>query len=196
MFGFYKKSSHKFLLMDVQSFIDKHFVDESKPDAPRKSAMMGASPEREAMMRSLYEAKHAVKHSESAYILSAPSAAKLEDLMHNLDEPFSATLLRLIDASGKKDSEIYNKANIDRRLFSKIRSNANYTPSKSTVLAFAVALELSLAQTTDLLSRAGFALSRSRKFDVIVEYFISKKKYDIFVINEVLFSYDQSLLGG
>jgi len=128
--------------------------------------------------------------------ISAPVVTSLDDLVGNLDEPFSATLLRLIDATGRKDSEVYNRANIDRRLFSKIRGNANYAPSKPTVLAFAVALELNLYQTEDLLERAGFALSHSRKFDVIVEYFIQSRKYDIFEINEVLFSYDQPLLGG
>ena len=120
----------------------------------------------------------------------------LDDIVGKLDEPFTETLLRLIDSTGKKDSEVYRRANIDRRLFSKIRSNSNYAPSKPTVLAFAVALELNLSQTSDLLERAGFALSHSRKFDVIVEYFITSRKYDIFKINEVLFSYDQPLLGG
>jgi hypothetical protein len=126
---------------------------------------------------------------------AAPSS--LDDLIGNLNEPFSATLLRLIDAKGfKKDSEVYARANIDRRLFSKIRSNEHYAPSKPTVLAFAVALRLSLGETEDLLERAGFALSHSRKFDVIVEYFITSGKYDIFEINNVLFEYDQPLLGG
>jgi len=128
--------------------------------------------------------------------MKVPAAMGLDDIVGGLDEPFSAALLRLIDAAGKKDSEIYRRANIDRRLFSKIRNNTQYAPSKPTVLAFAVALELSLEQTEDLLERAGFALSRSRKFDVIVEYFIRSRKYDIFMINEVLFSYDQPLLGG
>jgi len=127
---------------------------------------------------------------------AASVGAGLDDLVGNLDEPFSATLLRFIDATGRKDSDVYNSANIDRRLFSKIRNNAHYAPSKPTVLAFAVALELSLDQTEDLLERAGFALSHSRKFDVIVEYFIQSCKYDIFEINEVLFNYDQPLLGG
>jgi hypothetical protein len=120
----------------------------------------------------------------------------LDGIVGKLDEPFTATLLRLVDASGKRDSEVYRRANIDRRLFSKIRSNGQYAPSKPTVLAFAVALELSLEQTEDLLGRAGFALSQSLKFDVIVKYFISIRKYDIFEINEVLFNFDQPLLGG
>jgi len=124
------------------------------------------------------------------------SAASLEDLVGKLDEPFSATLLRLIDATGEKDSDIYHRANIDRKLFSKIRTNSNYMPSKATVLAFAVALELTLEQTADLLRRAGFALSHSHKFDVIVEYFIANRKFNIFDINEVLFYHDQPLLGG
>ena len=120
----------------------------------------------------------------------------LAELVGNLDEPFTATLLRLIDAKGMKDSQVYHRANLDRRLFSKIRSNMDYSPSKGTVIALAVSLELTLPQTADLLARAGFALSKSRVFDVIVEYFISNSKYDIFEINEVLFSYDQPLLGG
>ena len=120
----------------------------------------------------------------------------LDDIVNQLDDSFTATLLRLIDASGKTDVEVYKRANIDRKLFSKIRSNIAYAPSKPTVLAFAVALELSLEQTADLLNRAGFALSHSRKFDVIVEYFITQGRHNVHEINEVLFSYDQILLGG
>ncbi len=123
------------------------------------------------------------------------AAAPLDDLVAHLDEPFSDTLLKLIDAKGKTDAQVYKKANIDRKLFSKIRSVKGYTPRQSTILALAIALELSLPETEDLLERAGYALSHASKFDVIVEYFIINGKYNIFDINEVLFQYDQPLLG-
>jgi len=120
----------------------------------------------------------------------------LDDVVGRLDEPFSSTLLRLIDAKGKTDVDIYKRANLDRKLFSKIRAGRGYMPSKKTAVALAVALELSLFETRDLLERAGFALSRSVMFDVIVEYFITSQKYDIYEINNVLFEYDQPILGG
>jgi O-acetyl-ADP-ribose deacetylase (regulator of RNase III) len=182
------------LLGAVNSYISEHYVEEHHKfrrerfpvDELSSFSVTGISE------RSMPMAAESVR----APMRPKPHAERLQDIVGNLDEPFSATLLRLIDATGRKDAEIYRRANIDRRLFSKIRGNMNYTPSKPTVIAFAVALELTLEQTTDLLSRAGYALSHSRKFDVIIEYFISNRKFDIYEINEVLFSYDQPLLGG
>lgn len=120
---------------------------------------------------------------------------ELLKLVQKTDAGFSETLLNLIDKSGEKDSAIYKRANVDRKLFSKIRNNPQYKPSKATAVAFAIALELDLEETKDFIGRAGYALSRSNKFDIIIEYFITHERYDIYEINLMLFEFDQSLLG-
>lgn len=119
----------------------------------------------------------------------------VDDWIQRMDKPFNAALLQLIDAKGKTDAQVYKRANIDRKLFSKIRTGKGYIPSKRTILALAVALELSLGETIHLLAGAGYTLSHSQTFDMIVEYFIVTGRYDIHQINEVLFKYDQPLLG-
>lgn len=124
----------------------------------------------------------------------AVRAKETHDIISRLDEPFSATLRRLIIVKGKTPPEVYKKANLDRKLWSKIQNNSFYMPSKKTAVAFALALELDLVETKDLLDRAGFSLSHSQKFDVIIEYFIKNKIYDFFEINDALRHYDQPLL--
>ena len=123
------------------------------------------------------------------------SREDLEKWLGRVEKGFSETLLDLIDASGEKDSAVYKRANVDRKLFSKIRNNRDYRPSKTTAVAFAFALGLDLDQTRDLLARAGYALSHSSRFDIIVEYFLLRREYDLFLVNEVLFAFDQPLIG-
>ena len=144
-------------------------------------------------------AKCSADAAEAQAMLAAPAPAmpvrKLDDLVAQVSESWQESLLRLIDEKGYTDTEVYKRANVDRKLFSKIRGKADYQPKKITAIAFALALRLNLDETKDLIGRAGFAFSPSSKFDLIIEYFIEQEVYDTYTINLALFEHDQPLLG-
>ena len=165
------------LFRNVKTYIDEHYV--------------GRKLQSEGWGRSRNRREYLPVHE----CAMASPPVSLKDLVGQVDAGFSETLLSLIDQRGKKDSEIYTRANVSRQHFSKIRNNPHYRPTKATALAFAIALELDLPQTRDLIGRAGYALTNSSKFDVIIKYFIEEGNYDLFEINSALFEFDQSLLG-
>src|SRR5574344_121203 len=172
----------KKLFTSIKEYIDDHYVEENDEQFVGEEDNIRISGRRD--------------FEQCKSILQAPITRRsLDSLMNNLDETFSEMLLRLIDERGLKDSTVYKKANINRKHFSKIRNDVDYCPTKKTVFAFIIALELSMDEAVDLLNKAGFAISNSSKFDIIISYFIHQKNYDLYEINEVLFKYEQPLLG-
>lgn len=142
-----------------------------------------------------YTAASLVPPAGAPTSIAGTAPVELDDLLEHLDAGFSETLLALIDQRGLADAEVYHRANLSRQLFSKIRGNPAYRPTKPTAVALAMALELDVSATQDLLSRAGLTLSRTSKFDVIVRFFLERGIYDIYQLNEALFAYDQPLVG-
>ena len=208
------------LIEEVGKYIDKYYEpenDDIKLDGEMKSIFDKISLFREKRKQE----KNQIKETENSLEYELDSSAveefdvstmkktkitkgmsssivtnrNIDDLMNQMEETFSQRLLRMIDERGLTDSEVYTKAYVDRRHFSKIRKDINYAPNKKTVLAFTIALELSLDEAKDLLRSAGFALSRSSKTDIIVAYFLQNKIYDMFEINDVLYAYGQPVFG-
>lgn len=189
------------LFHGVASYIDEHFVDECEKTAYTENLRRVRRSRRPAKEMICEDCAGIEPEFLSAAM--APMAVPMEsikelslvDSLKAADAGFSETLLKMIDATGKKDSEIYKKACISKQHFSKIRNNPNYQPTKPTAIAFALALELDLDGTHDLIGRAGFTLSKSSKFDLIIRYFIEHKEYNVVAINVALYEFDQPLLG-
>ena len=195
MFHRHKKISAE-TLIDLKRYIDINLADgyvtEDSPApfagecAPLKASALREEP--------VYSAPKAAPRKSKSVCRAAGSAPSLSDALENIDESFSDMLFRKIDERNMTDAQCYKKAQIDRKLFSKIRSQKDYRPSKATAISFALALELSPIETNELLMKAGYALSHSNKADIIVEYFIMHGIYDKFQVNEALYEFDQPLL--
>ena len=195
------RSADPELLEAVKAYIDAHFEPDETAGVPvveekPHMAFMKLSADDANLAKVSYSASESALEAAPAGAAGSALPKDLDNVLQHMDAGFSETLLKLIDLSGEKDSAVYKRANVDRRLFSKIRSNPAYRPSKATAVAFAIALKLDLEETNDLIGRAGYVLSHSSEADLIAEFFINRKDYDISRVNEVLYACDQPLLGG
>ena len=181
----YISEKEKDFLKDLEQYNEKYW------EPPEKDQMPGVE---QSSIESIEPADLEEADSKNGRVFSGKEPVSLEDLIREVGETFQEVLFRRIDERGMTDVDVYNRANMDRKLFSKIRSNPAYHPRKNTVLALAIALRLNMEETKDLLSRAGYAFSPGSKSDVIIRYFIERGVYDINLINIVLDEHGQAIL--
>lgn len=172
------------LFAGIQEYIDDAYVEEHSDSYRTRLQRFREEVKPYACREMPCEASAASKVSDN-----------VADFIDSIDESFTQMVLRKIEEKGMTNAQCYKNANMDKKLFSKIKNDIHYQPTKKTAFALAIGLKLSLDETRELLMKAGYAISHSQKFDLIIEYFIVHKQYDIFEINEALFTYDQELLG-
>lgn len=177
------------LFSDVVAFIDDAYAE---PLYAMREYLSKAAPTSEAP----HPIRKGFCREKTKTCMPSAAVGSLDDLLRNMDKGFADTLFELIDQKGLTDVECYKRANVDKKTFSKIKCNKDYRPSKITVISFAIALHLNMEETERLLRTVGMSLSRSNKFDVIIEYFITTGNYQsIFDVNETLYQFDQVTLG-
>lgn len=187
------------LYQNIEHYIDQYFIEDRYTRRIEVESNYSFNAPKTIKKKTQSQKRHIVKYffEEDEMEEELPhieTSRSLDDLVNMLDETFSEMLLRLIDEKGYTDTQVYKRANIDRKLFSKIRTQADYHPSKKTALALCIALQLSLDETIDLLNKAGYTLSNSQKRDIIIRYFIENNDYNIYTINEALFFFNQPTL--
>lgn len=181
-------------LTELKQYIDSRLNLPEEAAAADEPADFSPQPSQRFESERTSAPKAGGTHALNSAQMPGAASISLSDALSGMDESFSEMVLRKIDERGMTDAQCYKKAEIDRKLFSKLRGNRLYKPSRQTAVALAIALELSLEETKELLMKAGFALSHSSKFDIIIEYFISRGNYNRFEINEALYEFDQQLI--
>lgn len=201
MFELFRKHRIKRYINDVRCYLKENY-EEPKKESKIRFELKDAFDDEDSGIRyslrgssdDFYSARK-IEDAMQSYSVSGDAYRTLCGLEKAKNQTFVDKLLCYISEKKLKDSEVYKAAQIDKRLFSKIVSNREYKPSKDTAIAFAIALKLSLDETNDILSRAGYTFSHSNERDIIIEYFFREKIYNLIDINEVLYSLNQKIIG-